>query len=87
MNTWAPSGASFYDSDKIPGWNGKYFVATLLGSHLRILDLDLENNQVISNESLFVKEYGRLRDASVGPDGHLYILTSNQDGRGCSSTK
>ena len=81
-DTWAPSGAVFYDSDKISEWSGKYFIATLRGNHLRMLDLDLENNLVISSEELFAGEYGRLRSANMGPDGHLYILTSNQDGRG-----
>jgi hypothetical protein len=46
-----------------------------------MLDLDIEANQVISSEVIF-SNYGRLRDASMGPDGNLYILTSNQDGRG-----
>ena len=81
-DTWAPSGAVFYDSDAISEWSEKYFVATLRGNHLRMLDLDLENNLVISSEVLFSGEYGRLRSANMGPDGHLYILTSNQDGRG-----
>ena len=81
-DTWAPSGAVFYDSDKITEWHEKYFIATLRGNHLRMLDLDLENNLVISSKALFSGEYGRLRSANMGPDGHLYILTSNQDGRG-----
>ncbi len=80
--TWAPSGASFYNSDNIPQWENKYFIATLRGNHLRMLDLDIENNKVISSEALFQGEFGRLRDTSVGPDGNLYILTSNRDGRG-----
>ncbi len=80
--TWAPSGASFYNSDNIPQWENKYFIATLRGNHLRMLDLDIENDKVISSEVLFQGEFGRLRDASVGPDGNLYILTSNRDGRG-----
>ncbi len=81
-DTWAPSGAGFYDSEKISDWNGKYFVATLRGNHLRMIDLDLQNNQVISSVALFSGEFGRLRDASMGPDGNLYLLTSNRDGRG-----
>jgi glucose/arabinose dehydrogenase len=81
-NTWAPSGASFYDSQNIPEWENKYFVATLRGSHLRMLDLNLESNQVVSNEPLFSDLFGRLRDATMGPDGNLYLLTSNRDGRG-----
>jgi len=81
-NTWAPSGATFYTSDNIPKWKGKYFIATLRGNHLRMLDLDIEKNQVISSESLFSNTFGRLRDASMGPDGNLYLLTSNRDGRG-----
>lgn len=80
-DTWAPSGATFYDSDNISEWENNFFIGTLRGNHLRMLDLDLENNQVVSSESLF-SEYGRLRDASVGPDGNLYIMTSNRDGRG-----
>jgi hypothetical protein len=37
---------------------------------------------VVSSEALFSNTYGRLRDAAVGPDGNLYLLTSNRDGRG-----
>ncbi len=85
-DTWAPSGAEFYDGDKIPQWSGKYFVATLRGGHLHMIDFDLENNKVISHQKLFQDEFGRLRDVQTGPDGYLYILTSNQDGRGTPSS-
>ena len=81
-DTWAPSGAEFYYGDKIPQWSGKYFVATLRGSHLHMIEFDLQNNSVLSHEKLFENEFGRLRDVQTGPDGFLYILTSNQDGRG-----
>lgn len=85
-DTWAPSGAEFYQGDKIPQWTGKYFVATLRGSHLHMIEFDLENNSVSSHEKLFQDEFGRLRDVQTGPDGFLYILTSNQDGRGTPKT-
>lgn len=81
-DTWAPSGSEFYQGDKIPQWTGKYFVATLRGNHLHMIEFDLQNNSVTSHEKLFQDEFGRLRDVQTGPDGFLYILTSNQDGRG-----
>ena len=84
-DTWAPSGAEFYDGDRIPQWTGKYFVATLRGNHLHMVDLDLQGNTVVSHSRLFQDEFGRLRDVQTGPDGFLYLLTSNRDGRGSAS--
>ena len=82
FDTWAPSGAEFYDGHGIPEWTGKYFVATLRGSHLHVIDLDLQSGTVVSHERLFQGELGRIRDVQTGPDGFLYLLTSNRDGRG-----
>jgi glucose/arabinose dehydrogenase len=81
-DAWAPSGSEFYDGSKIPNWTGKYFVATLRGNHLHMVEFDLEDNSIISHEKLFQDEFGRIRDVQTGPDGFLYLLTSNQDGRG-----
>jgi len=81
-DTWAPSGAEFYNGNKFPKWAGKFFVATLRGNHLHMLDFDLEKNKVVSNQKLFEGDFGRLRDVATGPDGYLYLLTSNKDGRG-----
>lgn len=80
-STWAPSGAEFYESDVIPEWQGRYFVATLLGRTLQMVQLG-PGGAVASHEPLFEGEFGRLRDVQTGPDGHLYVLTSNRDGRG-----
>ncbi len=65
----APSGATF--------WKGEFVFATLRGEALRRLDLDSGEDEV-----LLEGEYGRLRTVRVGPDGALYVLTSNRDGRG-----
>ena len=77
--TWAPSGLLYYDSDKIPEWNGKFLVATLRGQHVMVLDLDLENSIVNSVEKFFQDEYGRIRNLVQSPDGDVFILTSNGD--------
>lgn len=79
-DTWAPSGASFYYGEKIPKWTGKFFVATLRGEHLHMITF--EQGRIESHEKLFLGEFGRLRDVVEGPDEHLYLLTSNNDGRG-----
>ncbi|MEO9363899.1 MAG: PQQ-dependent sugar dehydrogenase [Nitrososphaera sp.] len=82
--TWAPSGASFYHGDKIPEWKNKFLVATLTGQHLEVMQLNTsaEKASVVSREAIFQDTYGRLRDVEEGPDGSVYILTSNTDGRG-----
>jgi glucose/arabinose dehydrogenase len=80
--TWAPSGATFYTDNKIPEWNGKLLVATLSGSQLEVIQFDANLTKVISIDSAFQRTYGRLRDIEQAPDGSLYLLTSNQDGRG-----
>ena len=57
--------------------------ATLRGSHLHRVSVDTDDRaRVTAEERLFQGEYGRLRDAQQGPDGALYLLTSNRDGRG-----
>ena len=79
--TWAPSGATFYTSDKIPDLKGKFLIATLRGQHMEIFTLD-KNDKVESSQKIFDTTFGRLRDAVQAPDGSLYILTSNVDERG-----
>ena len=75
--TWAPSGLLYYNSDKISEWKGKFLVATLRGEHVMVLDLDLENYAVNSAEKIFQGDYGRIRNLVQGPDGDVFMLTSN----------
>lgn len=76
-----PAGMTF--------WGGDLFVASLRAEALVRLRLEHSGDLwwVASIERWFAtgpaaSTYGRLRDAVVGPDGALYVLTSNRDGRG-----
>jgi glucose/arabinose dehydrogenase len=80
--TIAPSGLAYYDASRFPGWKGSLLFTTLKGSALRRLQLTADGARVASQETLLAGQLGRLRDVLVGPDGALYLATSNRDGRG-----
>ncbi|MFE1592958.1 PQQ-dependent sugar dehydrogenase [Nocardia sp. NPDC058705] len=75
VQQWKPAEASPSGMTNV---DGSLFVANLRGERLRRIPLD---NLSSSTESL-VGEYGRLRDVAVAPDGSLWVLTNNTDGRG-----
>ena len=82
----APSGASFYTGHTLPGFRNDLFFATLRGEHLHRVRLDPANPRVVvSDERLLEGRFGRLRDVVPGPDGALYLLTNNRDGRGTAA--
>jgi len=87
LETWAPSGCCFYTSYEIAEWYGSLFFACLRGQHLHRLTLDEDGEEVTASEKLYEGVFGRLRDVVEGPDGSLYILTSNRDGRGTPSAE
>ena len=76
--TIAPSGATFVTQ---PGsaWTGDLLVAALRGEQLRRVALEGDGDR---GEALFEGRFGRLRTVVEAPDGSLYVLTSNRDGRG-----
>lgn len=80
QDTWAPAGASFVERGI---WTGSLVFAGLRGQSLYRLSFDkADPRRVTLFERYFSGEYGRLRDVVSGPDGALYITTSNRDGRG-----
>ncbi|HEX6379918.1 MAG TPA: PQQ-dependent sugar dehydrogenase, partial [Acidimicrobiia bacterium] len=79
--TIAPAGCAVYDADLIPGWKGSMLFVTLKDKDLRRLTFNPDGS-VASEEVLFDKTFGRLRDVVVAPDGSVYVATSNKDGRG-----
>ncbi len=73
QDTWAPSGIAFIGSD--------LFVACLRGQRLLRVTFALDLS-VVRVTALLDRTHGRLREVVVGPDGALYVTTSNRDGRG-----
>ena len=72
----APSGLVFYTGSMFPEWRGNIFVTSLSGQHLSRLVLD--GNRVVAEERLLVDRAERIREARVGPDGALYVLTNEE---------
>jgi len=79
-DTWAPSGATFVSGGP---WDGSLVFTGLRGETLCRVVLDkTDPRRVASFEKYLAGQYGRLRDVVQGPDGALYVLTNNTDGRG-----
>jgi aldose sugar dehydrogenase len=75
----APAGMTFYTGDKFPAWRGNLFVGAL---KFRLLArLTMEGNRVVAEERLLQDLGERIRDVMQGPDGYLYLLTDDDDGR------
>jgi glucose/arabinose dehydrogenase len=75
----APSGMAYYDATAIPGWKGSLLVGSLKFGLLARLQLD--GGKVVREERLLQGLNDRVRDVRVGPDGLVYLLTDNSDGR------
>lgn len=79
--TIAPAGCVVYNAGLIPQWRGSLLFVTLKERDLRRLTFGPDGS-VTGEEVLYDGAFGRLRDVSVGPDGAVYLATSNRDGRG-----
>jgi glucose/arabinose dehydrogenase len=72
--TWATDDAS---PSGIAVAGDYVYMACLRGERLYRVSLDGRDVR-----AMFVGEYGRLRHAARAPDGSVWVLTSNHDGRG-----
>ena len=83
MHYWvpsiAPSGMAFLTSDRYgPELRGNLFVGSLKFSYLDRIELA---GGKVAREHKLLQGIGRVRDVRQGPDGLLYLLTDENDGK------
>ncbi len=74
----APSGLAFYTGSVFPKWKGDLFSGGLAGSDIRRIDLDA-SGKVLGQTKFQIGT--RVRDVRQGPDGYIYFLTDEGNGR------
>jgi aldose sugar dehydrogenase len=81
-----PAGATFVTGNRYPQLRGNLLIGTLSGERLLRVVLGMGAQvQVARVDVLIEGTYGRLRDVIMGPDGLIYLATSNRDGHGGTS--
>ncbi len=75
----APSGMAFYTGDLFPGWKGSLINGAL--KFMLVSRLTLDGEKAVKEERLLQDLNERIRDVRQGPDGALYLLTDNDQGR------
>jgi glucose/arabinose dehydrogenase len=82
-----PGGAAVYTGRAIAEWKGDLIVGTLKSKHLHRVHFDAANPSRVAAHEVYLAGdppagLGRVREVVMGPDGVLYVTTSNCDGRG-----
>ena len=70
---------TFYSGKDFPAWKDSLFIGSL--KFRLLVRLELGADRVLHEERLLADQYGRIRDVRQGPDGRLYLLTDEQDGK------
>jgi glucose/arabinose dehydrogenase len=72
-----PSGMALYTGDKFTGWQGNLLIGGLVSEG--IVRLVMEGDRVTAEE--WISLDARIRDVKVGPDGAVYVVTDERDGK------
>lgn len=74
----APSGLAYYTGSQFPQWRGSLFSGGLAATDVRRIALD-KDAKVVGQDRLMIGQ--RVRDVRQGPDGQLYLLTDEDNGK------
>jgi len=75
----APSGATFYSGAGFADWKGDLLVGSLTPGLL--VRLRITDGRVAREERYLAELRSRIRDVREGPDGAIYLLTDDRNGR------
>lgn len=75
----SPCGMLFYSGDLFPEWRGNVFIGGL--SSEALVRLVMKDDRVVGEERLLTDLEARIREVVQGPDGALYVLTDEGDGK------
>jgi glucose/arabinose dehydrogenase len=80
---WVPSigisGLMIYQGDKFPQWKGSFFVGGMVGQ--QVVRLTHDPKRGFTNKELLATDMGRVRDLREGPDGFIYLVVDDRDGK------
>ena len=80
---WVPSigisGLMIYQGDKFPQWKGSFFVGGMVGQ--QVVRLTFDPKRGFTNKELLATDMGRVRDLREGPDGFIYLVVDDRDGK------
>lgn len=74
-----PTSMTFYNGKLIPEWRNNLFIAAHMGQH--VARLILKGHRVVGEERLLLDQKQMMRWVGQGPDGALWVLTDDADGR------
>ena len=74
ISQWTPSiavcGLDVYTGDLFPEWKGRLMVGALAHQTVRLINVDGDK---YLGEATLIKDKGRVRDVTTGPDGAIYV--------------
>lgn len=80
---WKPSIATssllLYTGDLFPEWKGNFLAGAL--KYMQVQRLVLKDGEVVAHEVLAEDIGDRVRDVKQGPDGAVYLVTDDANGR------
>lgn len=76
----APSGADFYGSNAIPGWQNSLLITNLKKGTVARYTLSNDGQSIISDTTHYFRGLGRFRDVVVSPDGMKIYVACDSSG-------